>query len=522
MSDYDVIIVGGGHNGLTAAAYLAKAGRKVLVLEKRPILGGTAVTEELIPGFRFSTIADGTGYLDPQIIRDLTLHAFGLEMLPGEVVAFVPLPDGRQLTIWRDTERTVKEIAAFSTADAARYPEFLALMNKIAGVVRGLMHLVPLDLPEVGLADLRRMLSLTGAARTLGRHNLHHLLRVLPMPVADLLNEWFESDVVRGAIAASGVRDITWGPMEAGTAYTLLYKWTGSNSGLFRSTGAVRGGMGALTQAIVNAATSFGAKVRTGTEAKHILLANGRATGVTLANGETITATALVSSADPRTTFMQLVGPRYLPTAFLRHVSNIKYRGSAARIHLALKDVPRFTAATDNDLLCGAIQIAPSMTYLQRGYDHVKYGRYSQQPYLDIRIPTLNDPSLAPAGQHTMSITAKYAPYCLRDSDWEAERPRFGEVVLNTLEEYAPDIRDLIHDMVVLTPLDLEREYSLPEGNLNHGEMTLDQFFHMRPIPGYAQYTTPINALYLGGAGSHPGGGITGIPGRQAAQAVLA
>lgn len=200
MSDYDVIIVGGGHNGLTAAAYLAKAGRKVLVLEKRPILGGTAVTEELIPGFRFSTIADGTGYLDPQIIRDLTLHAFGLEMLPGEVVAFVPLPDGRQLTIWRDTERTVKEIAAFSTADAARYPEFLALMNKIAGVVRGLMHLVPLDLPEVGLADLRRMLSLTGAARTLGRHNLHHLLRVLPMPVADLLNEWFESDVVRGRL----------------------------------------------------------------------------------------------------------------------------------------------------------------------------------------------------------------------------------------------------------------------------------------------------------------------------------
>lgn len=521
MSDYDVIVIGGGHNGLTAAAYLAKAGRKVLVLEKRPILGGTAVTEELIPGFRFSTIADGAGYLDPQIIRDLTLHAFGLETIPGDVVAFVPLPDGRHLTIWRDTERTVKEIAAFSTADAARYPDFLALMNKIAGVVRGLMHLVPLDLPEVGLADLRQMLSLTGAARTLGRHNLHHLLRVLPMPVADLLNEWFESDVVKGAIAASGVRDITWGPMEAGTAYTLLYKWAGSNADLFRSTGAVRGGMGALTQAIANAATSFGAEIRTGAEVKQLLLANGRATGLTLANGETITANTLISSADPRTTFMRLVGPRYLPTEFLRHVRNIKYRGSAARIHLALTDLPRFTAATDDKLLHGAIQLAPSMTYLQRGYDHVKYGRYSQQPYLDIRIPTLNDPALAPAGQHTMSITAKYAPYCLRESDWEAERPRFGELMLNTLEAYAPGIRDLIHDMVILTPLDLEREYGLPEGNVNHGEMTLDQFFHMRPIPGYAQYTTPINGLYLGGAGSHPGGGITGIPGRNAARTIL-
>jgi phytoene dehydrogenase-like protein len=443
-------------------------------------------------------------------------------MLPSDVVAFVPLPDGRQLTIWRNTERAVKEIAAFSAADAARYPEFLELMSKIAGIVRGLMHLTPLDLPDVGLSDVRGMLSLTGAVRTLGRQNVHHLLRVLPMPVADLLNEWFESDIVRGAIAASGVRDITWGPMEAGTAYTLLYKWAGSNSGLFRSTGAIRGGMGALTQAIAKAAGSSGAEIRTGAEVKQLLLANGRATGVTLTNGETITADTFISSADPCATFMELVGPRYLPTEFLRHVSNIKYRGSAARVHLALRDLPRFTAAPNSDALSGAIQIAPSMTYLQRGYDHVKYGRYSQRPYLDIRIPTLNDPSLAPAGQHTMSITAKYAPYCLRDSDWDAERPRFGELVLDTLEEYAPEIRDLVQEMIVLTPLDLERGYSLPEGNLNHGEMTLDQFFHMRPIPGYAQYTTPINGLYLGGAGSHPGGGITGIPGRQAARAVLA
>jgi phytoene dehydrogenase-like protein len=521
MTQYDVIIIGGGHNGLTCAAYLAKARRRVLVLEKRGGVGGTAVTEELFPSYCFSTIADGAGYLSPKVAQELNLAAHGLEMLPADPVALALGADGNHLTIWQDVDQTAQEIERFSAKDAARYPEFVSLMRQIAEVVRGLMYLTPLDLPEVGLADLRDLLPLSAPMRKLGRANLSQLLRVLPMPAADLLNEWFESAALKGAIAASGVRDITWGPMESGTAYTLLYKWAGSNSGLFRSTGAVRGGMGALTQALAAAARTFGAEIRTNAEVAKVVMANGRTTGLLLSNGETLTADNIISSADPRTTFLKLVGPRYLPTRFLRHVTNIKYRGSTARLHLALSDLPHFTGVSDVSLLRGAIQISPDMNYLQRAYDQVKYGEFSARPYLDMRIPTLLDSTLVPDGRHTLSLTIKYAPYHLRGSDWAGQRENFTERVLDTLAAYAPGIRDLILHQRLLTPADLEAEYSLPEGNLNHGELTLDQFFHMRPIPGWAQYHTPILGLYLCGAGSHPGGGITGLPGYHAARAVL-
>jgi phytoene dehydrogenase-like protein len=518
-TNYDAIIIGGGHNGLTCAAYLAKSGRKVLVLEKRPLIGGTAVTEELFPGFKFSTLADGAGNLAPEIVKELTLEAYGLEYITAGPLLLSLQPDGSHLPIWADINRTAEEIGRFSPQDAHRYPEFVDMMIKIAAVVAAMNRLTPPDLPELSLQDIRRMIPMNSSIRQLGRKNISHLLRALPMPVADLLNEWFDSDALKGAIAANGVRDMTWGPMEAGTAYMLLYQWSGSNSGLFRSGGQVKGGLGQLSEAISQAAQAYGTDIRTGAEVSGLHLSGSQASGVRLTSGEIITAAAVISAVDPRTTFMELVGPRILPTRFLQHINNIKYRGSTARLHLALNTLPTFTGISDTDLLRGAVQIAPGMNYLQRAYDHTKYGRFSDQPYLDFRIPTLNDPSLAPDGCHTMSITIKYAPYCLRNSDWTAERDRLLEVVLATLDSYSPNIRSVIQHSQLLTPADLEAEYNLPEGNLHHGEMTLDQFFHMRPVPGYAQYATPIAHLYLCGPGNHPGGGVTGLPGRNAAKA---
>jgi phytoene dehydrogenase-like protein len=522
--NYDVIVIGAGHNGLVTAGYLAKAGRRVLVLERREQVGGAAVTEELFPGFQFSTCADGSGYLSDEIRRDLKLEPNGLEVVPADPIVFSPQPDGNHLTLWRDSARSAEEIAKFSQKDAERYPAFVALMSKIAGVVGGLARVSPPNLPDVGMRDLRSLITLAGPMRNLGRKNVTELLRVLPMPVADLLNEWFESPVLTGAIAASGVRNITWGPREAGTAYTLLYDWAMSDTGLFRSAGVIRGGMGALTRAIAESAKSAGVEIRTGSAVERVVLEEGRATGVELSGGERISARRIVSNADPRTTFTRLVDPQQQSARLVRHVRNIKYRGSAARIHLALRGLPEFSGLSGDDAasrIAGPIQIAPSMDYLQRAYDCVKYGEFSPNPYLDILIPSLSDPGLAPEGQHVMSITAKYAPNELRLGDWDTRRDAFTNAALDTLSQYAPGIRDLILHQKTLVPPDLEAEFGLPEGNPNHGEMTLDQFFHMRPIPGYARYATPIDALYLCGAGTHPGGGVTGIPGQNAAREIL-
>jgi phytoene dehydrogenase-like protein len=552
MNNYDTLLIGAGINSLTAAAYLAKNGRKALILEQKAMPGGIAVTEPFHPGFAASTVTDEV-YLSPQVAHDLALADFGLEYLASPVVAFCPQPDGDSLTIWQETARTVEEIKRFSKKDAERYPQFIDLMGKIADVVRELLHQTPPDLPALSFADVWGMRSLAGPLNKLGRKNIAHLLRVLPMPVADLLNEWFESDALKGAIAANGIRDITFGPMEAGTAYTLLYKWALGNSGIFRSSGAVKGGVGALAQALVKAVKNAGADLRTGAEVAEICVENGKTCGVRLASGEMIPAGMVVSSADPRTTFFKLLNPARLDASFVRHVKNIKYRGSTARLALALSGLPNF--GVQPELLRGAIQLAPSVNYLQRAFDAVKYGEFSRRPYLDIRIPSLADPSLAPGG-HVMTVTVKYAPYHLRDhviaaergrlhpsdrsnpharggeiasgqnqplamTGWDNQRQDFTNTVLDTLAEYAPDIREKIVASKLLTPCDLEREYGLPEGNLNHGEMTLDQFFHMRPVPGWAGYRTPVEGVYLCGSGTHPGGSVTGLPGRNAARTIL-
>ncbi len=523
LGNYDAIIIGAGHNGLVTAGYLAKAGRKVLVLERRTIVGGAAVTEEIFPGFKVSSVADGSGYLSPAVRRDLKLDSY-FETIASDVVAFCPQPDGSHLTIYRDSTKTVKEIARISSADAEAYPGFIDLMQALAGVVGGLMHMTPLDLPEVRLADLRGAIGLLGPGRKLGRKRITELLRILPMPAADILNEYFESGAVKGAIGANSVLGISWGPQEAGTAYTMLHSWAFSGNGLFRSAGVVKGGMGALSDAIAKAARGFGAEIRTEAPVANIIVEEGRATGVKLESGEELKAGVIVSNADPRTTFTQLLDPRYLGTGFMKHVANIKYRGSGLRIHLALSALPQFTAISESDsaqLLGAPIQIAPSLDYIERAYDCSKYGRFAENPYLDILLPSLSDPGLAPDGQHLMSITAKYGPYELREGNWDTQKDAFADVVVNTLAEYAPNIPDIIQKRHVLSMPDLESIYGLPEGNPNHGEMTLDQFFHMRPIPGYAQYRTPVDGMYLCGAGCHPGGGVSGLPGHNAAREIL-
>jgi phytoene dehydrogenase-like protein len=401
------------------------------------------------------------------------------------------------------------------------------LIGKVSRLVGALMTVTPPHMPRPAAADIPELLKLLDPARRLSKKDIRDTLRILPMSVSDLLDEWFESDAVRGLIAARGVTGITWGPRAAGTAYMLLYSCAGDGQP-FGSGGMVKGGMGGLTQAIARAARHYGAEIRTGVEVVEIIIERGQTNRVRLANGQVITAAAIISNADPRTTFMKLVDPAYLDPFFVKQVQNIKYRGSGARVHLALKELPQFTALTPpltggdgGGYLRGSIRIAPSLNYLEKAFDAAKYGQFARQPYLDVTIPSLADPSLAPPGQHVMSIYMQYAPYRLREGNWEDCREALGEVVIDTLSQYAPNLRETILQSKVLTPLDLEQIYGLPEGNPNHGEMTLDQFLYMRPVPGYAQYRAPIEGLYLCGAGTHPGGGVTGLPGYNAAREIL-
>lgn len=524
MARYDAIIIGAGHNGLVAAGYLARAGRKVLVLERRACIGGAAVSEEIFPGFQVSSVADGCGYLAPEVQRDLKLDAH-VETIPSDVVAFCPQPDGSQLTIHRDTRRTVEEIARFSRKDAEAYPGFVELMQSLAGVVGALGRMTPIDLPEVSFGDLRQALRLLGPGRRLGRKRISELLRVLPMPAADILNEHFESDVVRGAIGASSCLGVSFGPQESGTAYTMLLSWALSGNGLFRSSGVIRGGMGQLSESLARAARGFGAEIRTEAAVSAIHAEGGHVTGVRLEGGEEIAAEVVVSNADPRTTFYKLLAPPTLGIQLQQHVANIRYRGSAFRIHLALRGLPNFTALVDDPdaaaRLGGPIQIAPSLDYVERAYDHSKFGRWSDQPYLDVLIPSVLDPSVAPAGRHLMSITAKFVPFELREGNAEERKDDFADVVVETLARYAPDLPGLVEQRSVLSLADLEDAYGLPEGNPNHGELILNQFFHMRPIPGLARYRGHLAGLYLCGVGCHPGGGVNGLPGHNAAREIL-
>lgn len=521
MANYDAIIIGAGHNGLVAAAYLAKAGRKVLVVERRPKIGGIATTEEIFSGFKYSTCAHLTASFATEIVADLDLKSHGFEPLPLDPLIFAPSLDGLPLIIPRDPAKAAPEIARHSRADSAKYQAFSALAKTLSGFLRTLYAMPLPDKANPGSFNPAELVKIAWKFHRLGEKDMYEFLRVLPMSSADWLDEWFESDFLKAALAASGMLGFFVGPRQQGTAFNLLHHQIGESNGALRTGGLIRGGIGRLTDSLANAARRFGAEICAGSEVLKIITRSGAATGVALTNGEEIAAPRIISSADVKRTFLNLVEPTYLDPHFLLQVRNIRARGTVAKINLALDRLPKFRSSDNPAALGGVIHIGPTIDYLERAADDAKYGRFSRQPFLEITIPSMADPSLAPAGKHVMSVWMQSAPYHLRDNDWQQQRDALGDTVIEAIENYAPGFKSSILHRQVLTPLDLENEYALSEGHLYHAEMSLDQIFFMRPVPGWARYRTPIENLFLCGAGAHPGGGITGLPGYYAAKEIL-
>jgi phytoene dehydrogenase-like protein len=518
----DVIIIGGGHNGLVTAFYLAQAGHKPLVLERRSQIGGAAVTEEFYPGFRCSTLAHVAGPLRPDIVRDMQLERHGVKFITPEIGIVALSPDHRALILHNDAQKSSQEIANFSQKDAARYPEFQDSLGKLGKVIGDALLLPPPNIDSPSTGDLWGMLQTGRGIRKLGKKDMFRLLRWGPMAVADLVAEFFETELLRATIAARGIFGTFLGPWSAGSSLVLLIRAAGDNHPA-GSSHFVAGGIGALTQAMASAAKQAGAEIRSNVEVKEVRIKDGTATGVVLASGEEISAKAVISNADPKRTLLKLVDPTYLAPDFVQKLKNYRMPGTVAKVNLALSALPEFTALTGatNGALSSRIHIGPEIDYLERAFDDSKYGNFSQNPYLEVTIPSLTDPSLAPAGKHVMSIYMQYAPFKLKNGDWENERGKLGDTVVKTLAQYAPNLPGLVIDGQIITPKDLEETYGLTNGHIFHGELSLDQFFTMRPLLDWARYRTPINNLYLCGSGTHPGAGLTGGSGANAAREIL-
>ena len=520
-SQYDVVVIGGGHNGLVNAAYLARAGRKVLVLERRYVLGGAAVTEEVFPGFKFSVASYVVSLLRPEIIRDLDLPRHGLEILPLDGT-FTPMLDGDYLWRVNDHEKSRREIARHSKLDADAYDEYGQAMVEMGRFVKPILSMTPPDPTSLNFEGLRDLLFLGRRFQKLPEQDKYNQVQLMMMSAVDFLDGWFETDVLKATMAASGIIGTFQGIRSPGTAYILLHHYMGEIDGAFRSWGFARGGTGAISNAIADAAREAGAEIRTEAPIERILVGNGQAKGVVLENGDEIQAGIVSSSVDPRLTFMKMVGTEHLPDDFVDDIRRFKFRGSSGKVNLALDGLPDFRSMPGPGAhLRGAISISPSIDYMERAYDDAKYGRFSRRPYIDCVIPSLTDPSLAPPGKHVMSCFVQYAPYHLKEGTWDDVRDAFGETVIDTLAEHAPNIRDKILHQQVVTPLDLERTFGLSEGNIFQGELSVEQLFFLRPAPGWAQYRTPIRNLYMCGSAAHPGGGIMGAPGYNAALKIL-
>ncbi len=521
---YDAVIIGGGHNGLTAAAYLAKAGWKVLVAEQRHILGGATTSDQVVPGYTFSVLSYVVSLLRPEIIRDLDLARHGLEILPLDGT-FTPLHGD---WLWRrdDHDATMREIRRWSAADADAYQEYGQLMADMARFIKPILGMVP---PDIASLDPRDWLGVLGLARDFARlpdRQQAAFVGLMTMSAADFLDQWFETDPLKATMSASGIIGTFLGVRSPGTAYVLLHHYMGEIDGAFRAWGLHKGGTGAISYAIASAARAAGAEIRTESGVAHVkLTADGdRATGVVLESGEEIDANVVVTSTDVRRSFLQLVDPSVLPEDFVAQVRRFRFRGSSGKVNLALDALPRFTSSPDgSEHLRGAMSISPSLEHMERAYDDAKYGRFSRRPYVDIVIPSLVDPSVAPPGKHVMSCFVQYAPYDLAEGpqDWDRQKDAFGDAVIDLVSEFAPNLRDVIVDRQVVTPLDMERGWGLTEGNIFHGELTLEQLFFSRPVPGWARYRTPIQDYWMCGSSTHPGGGIMGANGRLAALELL-
>ncbi len=522
-ASYDAIIVGAGHNGLVTAAYLARAGKRVLVLERRPVVGGACVTEETFPGFKVSTAAYVNSLFRPEIIRDLKLADHGFAVLERNPSSFTPFPDGRYLILGPDGASNRREIAKFSARDAENYPKYEAMLERVADVIEPTLLMTPPNLLRPGLRDLWRLFQLGRAFRKMGP-GMGEAVEVLTGPARTILDRWFESDEVKATLATDAVIGALAAPSMPGTAYVLFHHVMGETNGKRGVWAYVKGGMGGLTQALAAAARRHGAEIRTDAEVARIDVRGGAVTGVTLADGEELRARVVASNADANVTFNRLIDSRLLPPAFAEAVGRIDYSSASLKINVALSELPEFTACPGGPgpQHRGTIHVCPDMDYLERAYDDAKYGRPSERPILECTIPSVVDPTVAPPGKHLMSMFIQYAPYNLRGGKtWDELKEGFADRCFDLLNEYAPNFKRSVVGRQVLSPLDLERVFGLTGGNIFQGSMGLNQLFFLRPVVGSAGYRTPVRGLYLCGSAAHPGGGVIGAAGLNAARVIL-
>jgi phytoene dehydrogenase-like protein len=517
---HDAIIIGGGHNGLTCAAYLARAGMDVLVLERRAVLGGAAVTEEPFPGYRISSAAYVVSLMPPRIVRELELDRFGYEVTILDPDYWLPYPDGSSLALWGDATKTAQEIARFSKRDAEAYIAFDRYFARVGRLLRDLLFVIP---PNLGLREMPRWLAVAGRLRHWTRQDIAEVVRLFTVSGADFLDEWFEDERVKGALGTQTILGAWCGPMSPGSAYVLLHHWIGEIEGRPGAWGWVHGGMGALSSSIADAARAAGATIRESAPVRRVVLRGGRATGVELEDGSELRARQVISSAHPITSYLDLVGKEHLSDEVVRAIRRYRTKSGSVKVNLALGELPAPTSwkgAIPGAPHTGIMAIAPSLEYLERAWDDAKYGRTSEHPYVEAVFPTVFEPQLAPEGKHIALCFTQFGPFELREGSWDTEREAYGRKIVRTLEEYCPGIAERVEHMEVLAPPDIEQRYGLLGGNIMQGEMAVDQMFSFRPIPGYGDYRTPIGGFYLCGGGTHPGGGVTGVPGRNCAQVV--